>query len=130
MEHNELDKLFRDIIRKNDANLSKKEQSGKEEVWQKLELPNKRKVFPIWKIAAAILLLLLCGTSFIMLGKINKQEQRYAQLAQEHLKTKEALLLLEKESHINKTPPMIAETPVTTEEIKNERFNYCSKRIY
>jgi len=114
MEHNDLDKLFRDMIHNDDSDLSKPEQDSKVEVWDQLDLPNKSKrvAFPFWKIAAAVLFLLLGGTSWMMINNINQQEEKYVKLEQEYLEIKNSLLAVEEK--LNQTKPTVNNEKMNT----------------
>jgi len=95
MEQDKLDDLFRNIIREDDTALNEEERASKEVVWNRLELPKKKSRLDFWKIAAAILFLLLSGTMALLMNHQQMEGQRFSHLELELKKTKHALHLLE-----------------------------------
>ena len=97
MEHNELDNLFRKSIQGDDSDLNEKELASKKNIWEGLELPQKKRIFPFWKVAAAVLLLMLGGTSWFFSNKINQQQNDFAQLEMRYNNIKTSLDFVQKE---------------------------------
>ena len=96
MEHDDFDKKFRDLIQNDNSELNEQERLSKEVIWEDITASKKeRKIFPFWQIAAAVLLLLLGGTSWLFSNKINLQEQYYAELQKELLETKSSLQIVQ-----------------------------------
>lgn len=98
MEHDDLDKRFRDLIQNDDVHLNEQELNSKEAIWERMDKPQKeRRVLPFWQIAAAVLLLLLGGTSWFFTNKIDQQNQYYAAVQKELLATKNSLQTVQQE---------------------------------
>ena len=95
MEQDKLDNLFRNIIREDQSGLNKDERVSKEVIWNRLELPKKKSNFHFWKIAAAVLFLLLSATMALMLNNKQEEGERYSRLKMELEDTKNALFSLE-----------------------------------
>ena len=77
MEHDELDEIFKNIIQNDKSPLNQKELEAKERTWDALE-PQKRIIpFPFWRIASAILFLLLIGNTVYFSQKIDNQHKKY-----------------------------------------------------
>ena len=49
MEHNEMDKLFRNIINDDNSELKGEEIISKENIWNELDVPNRKRKFHFWK---------------------------------------------------------------------------------
>ena len=97
MEHNDLGKLFRDMIQKDESGLTKEELTSKTEICDQLDLPSKGKLvtFPIWKLAAGILFLLLGGSLWMMQSNLKSQATEFANLEQEYELLKNNLAAVE-----------------------------------
>lgn len=80
MEHNEMDDLFRKIIKEDNTELNDQERVSKIDIWNEIEVPSRKRNFHFWKIAAVILLLLWGGTGWFFSNKLNDDQQAYAQL--------------------------------------------------
>lgn len=98
MEHDDLDKRFRDLIQGDDSYLNEQERNTKEAIWNQIDKPQKEKrIFPFWQIAAAALLLLLIGTSWLFSNKIKNQNLHFSALQKELLETKNSLETVQQE---------------------------------
>lgn len=91
MEHNELDDLFRKSIQGDDSDLNEKELASKKNIWETLEPPRKKRIFPFWKVAAAVLFLMLGGMSWFFSKKINQQQNDFTQLEERYNNIKTSL---------------------------------------
>ena len=138
MEHDDLDKRFRDLIQNDDSEMNDQERDSKEAIWGEIVTPKKeRRIFPFWQIAAAVLLLLLGGTSWFFTNKFNNQKQHFAQLEKELLETKKSLETtqqafanLDASNNIdleNNTIPKINQPKELVEILKKE---YVEKVVY
>lgn len=91
MEHNEMDKLFRDIINNDKSELKEEEIISKENIWNELDVPNRKRKFHFWKIAAVILFFLWGGTAWFFTNKINQEKQFSNQLEKSYDEVKNSL---------------------------------------
>jgi len=92
MEQDDLDKMFRDLIQNDKSELNEQERNSKKAIWDEIGMPKKeKKIFPFWQVAAAVLLLLLGGTSWFFINKINQQNTHFAQLEKELLLARKSL---------------------------------------
>lgn len=145
MEHDDLDKRFRNLIQNDDSHLNEHERDSKAAIWDRIDtLQKERRIFPsaplsdrFWQIAAAVLLLLLGGTSWFFTNKVNQQNQHFAQLEKELLATKNSLqavqqdfaqLELNQQSNLkNNTLPRINQPKEVVEVLKKE---YVENVVY
>ncbi len=95
MEHNEMDDLFRKIIKEDNTELNDQERASKIDIWNEIEVPSRKRNFHFWKIAAAILLLLWGGTGWFFSKKINHEKYAYTQLQNNYEEVKNKLTSLE-----------------------------------
>jgi len=145
MEHDELDKRFRDLIQNDNSEMNEQERLSKEAIWEEIDSPKKeRRVFSsalwadrFWQIAAAVLLLLLGGTSWFFINKINSQELHFAELQKELLETQNSLQtvqhdfaqleLTNKLNFKNNTPTELNQPKEVVEVLKKE---FIEKVVY
>jgi len=119
MEHDDLEKKFRDIIRNDQSELNEEEIESKELIWGKLELPQKEKrIFPFWKIAASILFLISIGSLLFFMNQNNLQDRQFAQLNEELIEAQNLLKSVEFELTQLKSKQ---NTDLKTEEITIEK---------
>ena len=95
MEHNEMDDLFRKMIKEDISELNDQERVSKIDIWNELDVPSRKRNFHFWKIAAAILLLLWGGTGWFFSNKINHKKQEFTQLQNNYEEVKNKLTSLE-----------------------------------
>ncbi len=95
MEHNEMDELFRKIIKEDNTGLTDQERVSKVDIWNELDVPSRKRNFHFWKIAAVIMFLLWGGTAWFFSKKINHKKQAYTQLQNNYEKVKDKLTSLE-----------------------------------
>lgn len=95
MEHNEMDDLFRKIIKDDNTELNDQERVSKVDIWNEIEVPSRKRNFHFWKIAAVILLLLWGGTGWFFSKKINHEKLAYTQLQNNYEEAKNKLSSLE-----------------------------------
>jgi len=110
MEHNELDDLFKKSIQGDDSVLNEKELASKKNIWEALEPPQRKRVFPFWKMAAAVLLLILGGASWFFSKKINQQQKDFTQLEERYNNIKTSLDFVQKE--LEKTNSSLAQQKI------------------
>ena len=138
MEHDDLDKKFRDLLQNDNAELNEQERLSKEAIWEEIATPKtEKRIFPFWQIAAAVLLLLLGGTSWVFTNKINLQEQHFAELQKELLETKKSLQTVQQDfaqlestnnyKIENNTIPKVNPTKEVVEVLKKE---YIENVVY
>lgn len=98
MGHEELDKLFREIIQDDTNELTEQEVGSKAAIWAAIELPKKERVnFSFWKIAAAILFLLWGSTAYWFTNRTAKQEAQLQQWKQIYSTSQEQLKVVQEE---------------------------------
>jgi len=114
MEHNELDKIFREQLEQDSIDLNYEELQSKESVWNGLEI-NKEEKAPIkkltqkrwWLLAAALLLLAFGASTIGMLNRLktqtvayDKMEKEYDKVAKEFLYVKKQLQTLDQKMEV------------------------------
>ena len=91
MEHDEMDKLFRNIINEDNFELNDLEKNSMKGIWNQIDVPERKNNFHFWKIAAAILFFLWGGTAWFFSNKINQEKQIFSQLQQNYDEVKNSL---------------------------------------
>lgn len=97
MEHNEMDDLFRKIIKNDNSDLQKDEVISKKTIWNELEVNQSKKMYPFWRIAAIILFFLWGGTAWFFSNKLNHEKNIFAQLESHHEEVKNSLSAIQEE---------------------------------
>lgn len=98
MEQEKVDDWFKKQIEEDFRPLSEEERLAKSRVWAALDVPQKeRRIFPIWKIAAAILFLLWGGTVCVYQIQSQEKQVNMAQLTTELHQANEELMAVKQQ---------------------------------
>lgn len=97
MEHNEMDDLFRKIIKNDNSDLKKDEVISQKTIWNELDVNQSKKVYPFWRIAAILLFFLWGGTAWFFSNKLNQEKNIFAQLESHHEEVKNSLTAIQEE---------------------------------
>ena len=134
MEPNDkrLDQLFGRLLREDERPMSSEEQQAKNRVWKQLQPVAKRRVFPFWKVAVAVLLLLLGSSSIGLWTQLGERQMALEQLQQELKATQQNLdevqaQLADRPGSIAPAPSSEAPQVVVEEKVKTE---YVEKLVY
>lgn len=124
MEQEKVDDWFKKQIEEDFRPLSEEERLAKSRVWAVLDVPQKeRRIFPIWKIAAAILFLLWGGTVYVYQQQAQEKQINMTQVTTELQQANEELIVLKQqlqnlEKESEKQAIYAAAEPIKMEENK------------